>query len=108
MGELIIDVIRAFRDSEAMSPGDVAQKLGIPKYKALSLVYCLSEMGLLEPLYSRGSYKIYRLSGLGQSLLEEVMAGKGLREIIEEALEKSAQHNPVRAEEVRAESQASP
>ncbi len=108
MGELVIDVIKAFKDSEAMSPGDVAQKLGIPKYKALSLVSCLSEMGFLEPLYSRGSYKIYRLSELGEALLQEVEGGRELRDIIEEALGRGATHGTVRPEGVRAESQASP
>ncbi len=108
MGELIVDVIRAFRDSEAMSPGDVAQKLGVPKYKALSLVSCLSEMGLLEPLYSKGSYKIYRLSELGSALLDEIEAGRSLRDLLEEALGRHLQRHEIKSEDVKAESQASP
>ncbi len=53
-----------------MSPGDLSQKIGIPKYKALSIVSCLSELGLLEPLYVKGSYKIYRISYIGKRFLE--------------------------------------
>jgi DNA-binding IclR family transcriptional regulator len=114
--ELIVDVLSAFRSDGPMSPGDVAQRLGIPKYKALVTVSCLAELGLLEPLYARGSYKIYKLSSLGGIVLERLKESKSMKELFQEALEddlaKSTEGSEgaeaPRAEGSKVESQASP
>ncbi|MGC9071102.1 MAG: transcriptional regulator [Acidilobus sp.] len=103
MGDLIVDVLKAFKDGKPMSPGDVAQRLGIPKYKALSVVSCLSDIGLLEPIYAKGNYKIYRLSGLGEAILAELEGGKRFSEVLEDTLERTTLPQEVR-QEVKAES----
>lgn len=69
-----------------MSPGDVAQKLNVPRYKVLATIQCLSELGFLESLYSRGSYKIYQISLLGKNALERLKSEESLRDILEESL----------------------
>ncbi len=69
-----------------MSPGDAAQKLNAPRYKVLATIQCLSELGFLEPLYSRGSYKIYQISLLGKKALEKMNSEESLRDILEESL----------------------
>lgn len=74
MSDPIIDLLELFKEKGPLSPGDVSQQLNMPKYKALAMVSCLSNMGLLEPLYVKGSYKIYKISLVGQQFLEK--AGK--------------------------------
>ena len=69
-----------------MSPGDAAQKLNVPRYKVLATIQCLSELGFLEPLYSRGSYKIYQISLLGKNALEKLKSEGSLKDILEESL----------------------
>ena len=86
---LVAKVLQLFKDSGPMSPGDVAQRLGIPKYKALVMVSCLSEMGLLEAIYVKGSYKIYKVSDVGESLIPLLESGSELRALIKKALDAS-------------------
>ena len=87
---LVAKVLQLFKDSGPMSPGDVAQRLGIPKYKALVMVSCLSEMGLLEAIYVKGSYKIYKVSDVGESLIPLLESGDELRALIKKALDAGA------------------
>ncbi|MGC9112668.1 transcriptional regulator [Acidilobus sp.] len=70
MSDPVIDLLELFKEKGPLSPGDVSQQLNMPKYKALAMVSCLSSMGLLEPLYIKGSYKIYKISLAGQQFLE--------------------------------------
>ncbi|MGC9209800.1 MAG: transcriptional regulator [Acidilobus sp.] len=103
MSYLIIDVLKVFKDGKPMSPGDVAQRLGIPKYKALSVVSCLSEIGLLEAIYSKGNYKIYKLSDLGEAFLVMLEGGRTIKDLLEAAV---AKPNAAVAQEVRQEVRA--
>ncbi len=84
--KLVVEILKAFNDAGPLSPGDVAQKLSVPKYKALATVSCLYELGLLESVYSKGSYKIFRLSDLGRELLLRVESGHEAEEVIRNAL----------------------
>ena len=91
---LVAKVLQLFKESGPMSPGDVAQRLGIPKYKALVMVSCLSEMGLLEAIYVKGSYKIYRVSDVGESLIPLLESGSEVKAIIKRALDAGASEVP--------------
>ncbi|MFP3171782.1 MAG: transcriptional regulator [Acidilobus sp.] len=73
MSDQIIDLLGLFKEHGPLSAGDVSQRLNIPKYKALAVVSCLSSLGLLEPLYVKGSYKIYKISALGEQFLEKAL-----------------------------------
>lgn len=82
----MLEVLRTFRDAGPLSPGDIAQKLGVPKYKALAMVSCMHELGLLETVYSKGSYKIYRVSKLGIELLAKADKGQSVEAAISSTL----------------------
>ena len=87
MAGVIIAVLRALRDAGPLGPGDVAAKLGIPRYKVLASFHVLNEFGLVEEVYSRGSYKIYALSLTGRKLLELAEAGVHPAAAVEKGVE---------------------
>ena len=82
MRSLVMEVLRALRDSP-MGPGDLASRLSIPRYKALALAHLLEELGLVEKIYERGTYKIYTLSTIGGEVLRLGEEGIELREVME-------------------------
>jgi len=99
---IIKDILLNFEETGAMSPGDVAQKLNVPRYKVLATIQCLADLGFLDPLYSRGSYKIYQISLLGKKVLDKLKSEDSLKEILEESiLEESILKNK---ESIKAES----
>ncbi len=73
------------RDKEALAPGDAVSITGEPRYRVLAAFQCLEELGLIEKVYSRGTYKIYRLSLSGRSLLEKAETS-GLAEALERVI----------------------
>jgi len=66
-----------------MGPGDVAQRLGYPRYRVLATFHCLKDLGLIEEVYSKGSYKIYTITLTGRTLLEEAGKTGGLSMVME-------------------------
>ncbi|GAB6148271.1 transcriptional regulator [Stetteria hydrogenophila] len=84
--QLLVEVLRVFSELGAAGPGDVAAASRLPRYKVLAVVKCLEELGLVEPLYARGSYKVYRVSVAGERLLELAAEGVTLRDIVESAV----------------------
>ena len=48
-----------------MSPGDAVSQIGAPRYKVLAAFQCLEELGLVAPLYKKGTYKIYQVTDAG-------------------------------------------
>ncbi|MCE4604818.1 MAG: helix-turn-helix domain-containing protein [Aeropyrum sp.] len=89
MAGLVYGLLRALESYSPASPGDLARRVDIPRYKVLSLMQALEELGLVEAVYSRGSYKIYVLSELGRSLLLSMERGVELRSVIELGLASS-------------------
>ncbi len=87
----LIEVLRALSDLGVAGPGDLVASTKLPRYRVLSIVKCLEELGLIEAIYVKGSYKVYRVSIAGTRLLESVAAGTSLSEIIEHALMGQAQ-----------------
>lgn len=97
MSGVIVAVLRVLRDSGPLGPGDVAARLGIPRYKVLASFHVLNELGIVEEVYSRGSYKIYTLSIIGRRLLELAEAGVHPSAVVEkgvEALGESLNNSP--------------
>lgn len=80
-------VLKALESTSPASPGDIAKGVDLPRYRVLALFQVLEEAGLVEPIYSRGSYKIYVLTGLGRRVLLNMERGVGLREILEYGVE---------------------
>ncbi len=48
-----------------LSPGDAVAHRGAPRYKVLAAFQCLEELGLIAPLYKKGTYKIYQVTDAG-------------------------------------------
>ncbi len=80
---LMVRILEVLEAGGPMGPGDVAQKLAVPRYRVLSTFHCLREMGLIEEVYSKGSYKIYTVTLAGRTLLEEAARSGGLAGVIE-------------------------
>jgi DNA-binding IclR family transcriptional regulator len=86
----LIEVLRALSELGVAGPGDLVASTRLPRYRVLAIVKCLEELGLIEAIYVKGSYKVYRVSIIGTKLLESVASGASLREIIEHAIVESA------------------
>jgi DNA-binding transcriptional ArsR family regulator len=82
---VILEVLEALDKAGVASPGDVVIATGKPRYLVLSALKLLEELGLVEPIYSRGTHRIYRVSRLGYLVMEVGL--DGLRKILEDALD---------------------
>lgn len=82
---LVVEVLRALSDLGVAGPGDLVASTRIPRYKVLSIVKCLEELGLIEPIYAKGSYRVYRVTLAGSKLLELLASGATLRDVVERA-----------------------
>ncbi|MCE4617524.1 MAG: transcriptional regulator [Desulfurococcales archaeon] len=70
----MVSTVKRILESIAESPkapGDVVAETRLPRYLVLASMKCLEELGLIEPLYARGSYKIYVTTALGEIVLKE-------------------------------------
>ena len=67
-------ILELLYEREALAPGDAVAIIGEPRYKVLAAFQCLEELGFIERVYSRGTYKIFRLSLSGRALLEKAEA----------------------------------
>ncbi len=67
-------ILELLAERKALAPGDAVALTGEPRYRVLASFQCLEELGLIEKVYSRGTYKIYQLSMLGEKLLQKAGA----------------------------------
>lgn len=74
LAERILEILAA---RGTLAPGDVVALTGEPRYRVLASFHCLEELGLIEKVYARGTYKIYQITLIGRRLLEKSQ-GKGL------------------------------
>jgi len=63
-------ILELLLEKKALAPGDAVALTGEPRYRVLASFQCLEELGLIEKVYSRGTYKIYQLSMTGEKLLK--------------------------------------
>ena len=104
---VVLRILESLEEAGVAGPGDLVAATGLPRYKVLAAVKCLEELGLVEPIYSKGSYRVYRLSRLGARLLEEARSGVSLPEALESGLSLSGVHSaPVSQAAEGAEAQA--
>jgi hypothetical protein len=75
-------ILELLLEKRALAPGDAVSLTGEPRYRVLASFQCLEELGLIEKVYSRGTYKIYQLSMVGEKLLKKAGAG-GIAEALE-------------------------
>lgn len=57
------------------SPSDVISSTGLPRYEVLAAFHILEALGLIELVYARGNYKLYKLSSEGEKVVDIVMSG---------------------------------
>jgi len=67
--EKVYMMLNALRDRIA-SPSDVIAMTGLPRYEVLAAFHVLEALSIIEVVYSRGNYKLYRLTKQGKVLLE--------------------------------------
>ncbi len=85
--EKLLEILEALRDRIA-SPSDVISTTGLPRYEVLAAFHVLEALNIIEVVYSRGNYKLYRLTSNGEKLLNALK--NGLRVFI--ATESDARH----------------
>ncbi|MBP1357184.1 MAG: hypothetical protein JZD40_01695 [Sulfolobus sp.] len=73
MNELKV-VLEAIKNG-ALNPGEVVVKTNLPRYEVLAIFHVLEELSLIEPIYSKGSHKVYRLTKKGEDVLEGLEKG---------------------------------
>ncbi len=52
-----------------VTPGDVVSATGLPRYEVLATFHILEALNIVELVNSKGNYRVYRLSELGNKLL---------------------------------------
>jgi len=62
-------------DKAPRNPGDIAGKTGLPRYEVLASFHVLEALGFVTTIYSRGTHRVYRLTGLGEKLLQALRLG---------------------------------
>ncbi|MEM2550891.1 MAG: hypothetical protein QW168_01860 [Sulfolobales archaeon] len=54
--------------AKLFTPGDIVAATGLPRYEVLAALHVLEELGIIELVISKGNYKVYRLTKLGEKL----------------------------------------
>lgn len=54
--------------AKLFTPGDIVAATGLPRYEVLAALHVFEELGIIELVISKGNYKVYRLSKLGEKL----------------------------------------
>ena len=86
-----MEILSLVSEKGLLAPGDAASLLGAPRYRVLAAFHCLEELGLIEAVYKRGSYKVYRISRLGEEVLAR-LEGSDLASILELGVSASYTH----------------
>ncbi len=84
--EKLLRILEALKDRIA-SPSDVIALTSLPRYEVLASFHVLEALGIIEVVYVRGNYKLYKLTPTGEELLKALSSGKAFTlriEIVEE------------------------
>jgi len=73
--EKLMMILTALKD-RIVSPSDVIASTGLPRYEVLASFHILEALNIIEAVYVRGNYKLYKLSELGKKLLDALANGK--------------------------------
>lgn len=73
--EKLMKILLSLKDRIA-SPSDIIAATGLPRYEVLAAFHILDALGLVEPVYVRGNYKLYRLTSEGSKVIEALSSGK--------------------------------
>lgn len=73
--EKLLKILSSLRNRIA-SPSDIISSTGLPRYEVLASFHILEALGLVETVYVRGNYKLYRLTSEGERIVEALNNGK--------------------------------
>lgn len=54
--------------AKLFTPGDIVVATGLPRYEVLAALHVFEDLGIVELVISKGNYKVYRLTKLGEKL----------------------------------------
>jgi len=74
--EKLLMILTSLKDRIA-SPSDVIASTGLPRYEVLAAFHVLEALNIINIVYIRGNYKLYKLSDLGLKLLNALSNNKG-------------------------------
>ncbi len=81
--EKLASILNALKDRIA-SPSDIISTTGLPRYEVLAAFHILEALGLIEVVYIRGNYKLYKLSKDGEKVLNALLNRAKFNIMIEE------------------------
>lgn len=85
-----MDLIKIMSSFRVLSPGDAVSKTGMPRYLVLAAFKALEELGFIEPIYAKGTHRVYKLTPLAERFLElgiedlALVVGAGIEHLEEE------------------------
>jgi len=89
--EKLVEMLNALKDRIA-SPSDVIAYTGLPRYEVLASFHVLEALGLIEIVYSRGNYRLYRLTSKGEQVLRALKEGK---EVVVSVVDKVSEEHEI-------------
>lgn len=73
--EKLLKILLSLRNRIA-SPSDIIAGTGLPRYEVLAAFHILDALGLVELVYVRGNYRLYRLTNEGKKIVDVLNNGK--------------------------------
>ncbi len=74
--ERLKEVLEVIVSKELVSPGDAVVETGLPRYLVLAAFQCLEALGIIEPAFVKGSYKVYTPTIYAKKLLKALESGE--------------------------------
>ncbi len=74
--ERLKEVLEVIVSKELVSPGDAVVETGLPRYLVLAAFQCLEALGVIEPAFVKGSYKVYTPTIYAKKLLKALETGE--------------------------------
>lgn len=88
--------------TKLFTPGDIVAATGLPRYEVLAALHVFEELGIVELVISKGNYKVYRLSKLGEKLYKALEISENL--VLDVEVNEEAQQSDVHSGSIVAES----
>jgi len=77
----LISILSHLKDSIS-APSDIVVKTGLPRYEVLGAFHVLEALGIVSVIHSRSNYKLYTLSEAGKKVLETLISGGSLEDLL--------------------------
>jgi len=77
----LISILSHLKDSIS-APSDIVVKTGLPRYEVLGAFHVLEALGIVSIVHGRSNYKLYTLSETGKKVLETLLSGGSLEDLL--------------------------